>query len=139
MLVNHVFWCCYVRSIFPYIILIVTLFNASLQFQGSDILHIYNKQQVKTRLNAGTLYLANNKPSGFTIEVNNHHSGTVVMVGIRILIGFHSVEKAPSFVEVFGRTHTVCFPAGTSRWMDMPFTRDEALQADKELKINCEI
>ncbi len=107
------------------------------QFGGTDILHIYNRGQVKTRLNANGLYLASNKPAGFSIEVTNTLSSTMVMVGVRVLLGSHSLEKAPSFIELFGRTHPVCFPAGMSRWMDIPLAREESLQSDKTLTINC--
>ncbi|XP_064395390.1 E3 ubiquitin-protein ligase UBR4-like isoform X5 [Halichondria panicea] len=106
------------------------------EFGGADILHIYNHSQVKTRLNAGSLYLANNKPSGFTVEVSNTVSQMTVIVGLRVQLGSHSMEKAPSFIEVFGRTHTVSFPAGMCRWVDIPLMREESLQADKMVKIN---
>ncbi len=109
------------------------------QFGGADILHIYNHSQVKTRLNAGSLYLANNKPSGFTVEVSNTVSQMTVIVGLRVQLGSHSMEKAPSFIEVFGRTHTVSFPAGMCRWVDIPLMKEESLQADKMVKINCEL
>ena len=33
----------------------------------------------------------------------------------------------------------VSFPANTHRWVDIPFTREESLQADKTIKINCKI
>ena len=60
------------------------------------------------------------------------------MVGVRVLLRGHSIEKSPSFVEVFGRTHMVNVSSGTSRWIDMPFTREETIQAGKIFKINCE-
>ena len=79
----------------------------SIQFLGNDILHVYNKQQVKHRLSTGGLYIANTKPSGFCIEVSNFLSSTTVMVGVRVQLGCRSLERAPSFIEVFGRTHNV--------------------------------
>ena len=78
-----------------------------IQFLGNDILHVYNKQQVKHRLSTGGLYIANTKPSGFCIEVSNFLSSTTVMVGVRVQLGCRSLERAPSFIEVFGRTHNV--------------------------------
>ena len=78
------------------------------QFGGLDILHVYNKQQLKHRLNLNNLYLVNNRSSGFAIEVTSSVSSQVTMVGVRVMLGLKSIEKAPSFVEVFGRTHTVC-------------------------------
>ena len=77
------------------------------QFLGNDILHVYNKQQVKHRLSTGGLYIANTKPGGFCIEVSNFLSSTTVMVGVRVQLGCRSLERAPSFIEVFGRTHNV--------------------------------
>ena len=32
-----------------------------LQFLGNDVLHIYNKEQIKHRFNIGGLYIANTK------------------------------------------------------------------------------
>lgn len=109
-----------------------------MQFLGSDLLHIYNKQQVLHRLNAANLYIANTKPGGFTVEVSNLQAATTATVGIRVLLRGHSMEKTPSFIEVFGRMHSVSLSSGASRWMDIPFTRDESIQADKGFKINCE-
>ncbi len=73
------------------------------------------------------------------MEVSNTVSPMTVMVGLRVLLGSHSMEKAPSFIEVFGRTHTVSFPASMCRWVDIPFMREESLQADKMVKISCEL
>ena len=77
------------------------------QFLGNDVLHVYNKQQVRYRLNHAELYIANTKPSGFSVEVSNLLHPTHVMVGVRVHVGTKSLEKVPSFVEVFGRTKTV--------------------------------
>ena len=90
-----------------------------MQFLGNDILHVYNKQQVRYRLNHADLYIANTKPSGFTIEVGNLLHPTHVMVGVRVHVGTKSLEKVPSFVEVFGRTKTV-FLTGEQIYMYMP-------------------
>lgn len=70
------------------------------------------------------------------MEVTNLASGTV-MVGTRILLRSHSPEKSPSTVEVFGRTHVVNVLSGASRWIDIPFNREESIQAGKTFKINC--
>ena len=77
------------------------------QFGGNDILHVYNRQQVKHRFSVGGLYIANTKPGGFTMEVHNLIPGTTVMVGIRMMVGCRSLERAPSSAEIFGRTHPV--------------------------------
>ncbi|MEQ2163899.1 hypothetical protein GOODEAATRI_001010, partial [Goodea atripinnis] len=44
-----------------------------------------------------------------------------------------AIERAPSYVEVFGRTMQINLTR--ARWFDFPFTREEALQADKKLSI----
>ncbi len=73
--------------------------------------------------------------SGFSLEVSNTGGGTV-MVGVRVLVGSQALERAPSYIEVFGRsTHVTLTRA---RWYDLPFTRDESLLADKKLTIFCE-
>jgi E3 ubiquitin-protein ligase UBR4 len=109
-----------------------------IEFGGPDVLRVYNKQQLKHRLNLNNLYVVSTRSSGFTVEVTSNMSGQVTMVGVRVMVGLKSLEKAPSFVEIFGRTHPVSFPANCHRWVDIPFTREEALQADKLIKINCE-
>lgn len=53
--------------------------------------------------------------------------------GIRILVGSQDPQRAPSFVEVFGRIITIS--VNRSRWYDIPFSREESLQADKKLVI----
>lgn len=72
------------------------------------------------------------QPGGFTIEVTNNNS-TMVMTGMRIQIGTQAIERAPSYLEIFGRTMQLNMTR--SRWFDFPFTREEALQADKKLTI----
>ena len=58
------------------------------------------------------------------------------MVGVRVLIGSQAIERAPSYIEVFGRaTHVT---VSRARWYDLPFTRDESLLADKKFTIFCE-
>ena len=77
------------------------------QFGGPDVLRVYNKQQLKHRLNLNNLYVVSTRSSGFTVEVTSNVSGQVTMVGVRVMLGLKSLEKAPSFVEIFGRTHPV--------------------------------
>lgn len=55
------------------------------------------------------------------------------MVGVRILIGCQSLEKAPSFVEIFGRV--IQLSLTRNRWFDLPFTREESLSADKKFSL----
>ncbi|XP_072386468.1 E3 ubiquitin-protein ligase UBR4 [Diabrotica undecimpunctata] len=99
---------------------------------GNDLLQIYNQAQLKNRLNTTGLYVACNKPLGFSIEVTNNDPN-IVMVGLRVLVGSQDVIRIPSFVEIFGRT--IPITATRSRWYDIPFSREEGLQADKKLTI----
>lgn len=55
----------------------------------------------------------------------------MVMTGMRIQIGTQAIERAPSYLEIFGRTMQLNLTR--ARWFDFPFTREEALQADKKL------
>jgi len=57
----------------------------------------------------------------------------MVMTGMRIQIGTQAIERAPSYLEIFGRTMQLNMTR--ARWFDFPFTREEALQADKKLTI----
>lgn len=57
----------------------------------------------------------------------------MVMTGMRIQIGSQAIERAPSYIEIFGRTMQLNL--SRSRWFDFPFTREEALQADKKLNL----
>uniref|UniRef100_A0A8D2L812 Ubiquitin protein ligase E3 component n-recognin 4 n=1 Tax=Varanus komodoensis TaxID=61221 RepID=A0A8D2L812_VARKO len=102
------------------------------EFGGNDLLQVYNAQQIKHRLNSTSMYVANTKPGGFTVEVTNHNS-TMVMTGMRVQIGTQAIERAPSYLEIFGRTMQLNL--SRPRWFDFPFTREEALQADKKLTI----
>lgn len=43
------------------------------------------------------------QPAGFTIEINNTNA-TNVMVGLRVQIGTQSIERVPSYLEMFSRT-----------------------------------
>ncbi|XP_074621519.1 E3 ubiquitin-protein ligase UBR4-like isoform X3 [Acropora palmata] len=102
------------------------------EFGGGDILQVYNVQQAKHRLLTAGMYIASTKPNGFNIEITNTNPG-VVMVGVRILIGCQSLEKAPSFVEIFGRV--IQLSLTRNRWFDLPFTREESLSADKKFSL----
>ena len=55
--------------------------------------------------------------SGFTIEVTNLQPDTTVIVGVRVLLGCRSLERTPSYIEVFGRrkevnTNSTCHRRG---------------------------
>ncbi|TWW56459.1 E3 ubiquitin-protein ligase UBR4 [Takifugu flavidus] len=103
-----------------------------IEFGGNDLLQVYNGQQIKHRLNSTGMYVANTKPGGFTVEAVNNNS-SMVMTGMRVQVGSQAIERAPSYVEVFGRTMQINLTR--ARWFDFPFTREEALQADKKLSI----
>jgi len=45
---------------------------------------------------------------GFSLEVNNTNPSNV-MVGVRVLVGSQSIERAPSYIDIFGRTLPVYF------------------------------
>ncbi|KAL3276929.1 hypothetical protein HHI36_012295 [Cryptolaemus montrouzieri] len=97
---------------------------------GNDLLQVYNAAQLKHRLNTMNLYVACNKPLGFTIEITNNDNN-MVMTGLRVLVGSQDIQRAPSFVEVFGRI--ISTAVTRSRWFDIPFSREESLLADKKL------
>ncbi len=54
----------------------------------------------------------------------------MVMVGVRVMVGSQAVERAPGSLEVFGRT--VPLNVTRARWIDIPFTTEESLTADKK-------
>ena len=56
-------------------------------------------------------------------------------MGLRVHIGVRSVENAPTYVEVFGRS--VPTKLSRNRWFDVPFTRNESLTADKRVTVKC--
>ncbi|KAJ8300174.1 hypothetical protein KUTeg_021693 [Tegillarca granosa] len=101
-------------------------------FGGNDILQVYNVPQIKHRLNTTGMYIASTKPAGFTIEINNTNNLNV-MVGLRVLVGTQSIERAPSYLEIFGRTTQVNL--NRARWFDLPLTREESLTADKKITL----
>ena len=46
------------------------------------------------------------QPAGFSIEITKT-TNTTVMVGVRVLVGSQSIDRAPTYLEVFGRTTAV--------------------------------
>ncbi|XP_019625025.1 PREDICTED: E3 ubiquitin-protein ligase UBR4-like [Branchiostoma belcheri] len=98
------------------------------EFGGNDLLQVYNLQQLKHRLNTTGMFVASTKPSGFSIEIINPNP-TLVMTGLRVHVGSQSVERAPSFLEIFGRP--IQCTLTRNRWFDLPFTREESLMADR--------
>ncbi|ODM96234.1 E3 ubiquitin-protein ligase UBR4, partial [Orchesella cincta] len=103
-----------------------------IEFGGNDLLQIYNVAQLKNRLNSAGMYVVSTKSIGFNLEVVNN-DGSMVITGIRVLLGSQETTKVPSFIQVFGRTITVTI--SRARWYDIPLTREESLQADTKLTI----
>lgn len=102
------------------------------EYGGNDLLQVYNVQQIKHRLNTNGMYIASTKAGGFSVEIHNNNA-SMVMVGVRVHVGTQSIERAPSYLEVFGRTCQVSLTR--NRWFDMPFTREESLTADKKFTL----
>lgn len=103
---------------------------SDIEFGGNDVLQVYNVQQLKNRLNTTGMYVASTKSSGFCIEIMNNDP-SMVMVGARVLLGSQDIQRAPTYIELFGRSVQVYL--NRSRWYDLPFTREESLTADKKI------
>ncbi|CAB0040844.1 unnamed protein product, partial [Trichogramma brassicae] len=93
---------------------------------------VYNVTQIKNRLNTTGMYVVSTKSMGFNIEVTNNDTSSVI-TGIRVQLGSQDIQRAPMYVEVFGRSVRTILTR--SRWFDIPLTREESLQADKKLTI----
>ena len=66
---------------------------------GGDLIDVYPKNKLKTRLDQNAMYIISERTAGFTIDVqNNDH--THVVCGVRIGVGAEGVEKIPAFVKV---------------------------------------
>ncbi|CAD6222096.1 GSCOCG00011717001-RA-CDS, partial [Cotesia congregata] len=103
-----------------------------IEFGGNDLLQIYNVAQIKHRLNTTGMYVVSTKAIGFNVDVINNDP-TLVITGIRVQLGSQDIQRAPLYVEVFGRSIRTSLTR--SRWFDIPLTREESLQADKKLTI----
>ena len=60
---------------------------------------------------------------------------SVVMVGVLVLVGCQAIDKAPTFLEVFGRVIDV--EVKRNRWFDIPFTSEEVLSSDRTVTLTC--
>ncbi|EDW35131.1 GL24752 [Drosophila persimilis] len=105
---------------------------ADVEFGGNDLLQIYNKQKLKTRLFSTGMFVASTKATGFTLEVVNNDPN-VVMVGFRVMLGTQDIQRAPVSVTILGRT--IPTTMRKARWFDIPLTREEMFQSDKMLKV----
>lgn len=103
-----------------------------IEFGGNDLLQIYNQQQIKHRLNTTGMYVVSTKLGGFSLEIRNPDVAHVI-VGLRVMLGSQDPLRAPSYVEILGRT--IPTPCTRNRWFDIPLTREESLQADKRLMV----
>lgn len=73
------------------------------------------------------------KSTGFNLEVTNG-DGSMVMTGVRVLVGSQDTGRVPSSIGLFGRSVPVA--PTRARWYDIPLTREESLQgADAKLTI----
>ncbi|XP_055857167.1 protein purity of essence [Episyrphus balteatus] len=102
------------------------------EFGGNDLLQIYNKQKLKTRLFSTGMFVASTKLNGFTLEITNSDPNMVI-VGVRVLLGTQDPLRAPQNVTVLGRT--VSTVLRRARWFDIPLTKEEMLQSDKKLNV----
>lgn len=105
------------------------------EYAGNDLLEVYNQQQLKARLSmGGNKFVASTKPNGFTLEISNvTDSARSLLVGCRILIGTHSLERVPQYFQVFNRRLPV--KVTRQRWFDICLTREEAILADNKLAV----
>lgn len=94
-----------------------------IEFGGSDVLEVYNTQQLKNRLNTVNMYIACTKPNGFSITITQTGAFDYVMAGVRVNLGVCDPARTPSAIEIFGRKINVNIVM--SRWFDIPFTRSE--------------
>lgn len=69
------------------------------EFGGNDLLQIYNVAQIKHRLNTTGMYVVSTKAMGFNVECTNSDA-TLVITGVRVLLGNQDVQRAPLYVEV---------------------------------------
>ena len=107
--------------------------TGDLEFGGLDVLQVYNVGQVKQRLQTSGLYIANTKPGGFSMDITNTDTNTV-MVAIRVLFGTQDVSRVPSSMEVFGRSTHINLVR--PRWVEFCFTREESIQCQNKITVN---
>jgi hypothetical protein len=106
-----------------------------IEYGGNDLLEVYNTQQLKSRLGLGeNKFVVSTRNQGYRLEISNSsESSRALLMGCRILCGTHSVEKAPTYFEVFERRVPVKLVR--PRWVDVCLTREEALIAVNKLSV----
>lgn len=78
--------------------------------------------------------MCSTKPTGFTLEIRNTSDASrSLLVGCRILLGTHSLERVPTYFQVFSRRLPVKLQR--QRWFDICLTREEAILADNFISI----
>lgn len=112
---------------------------------SSDLLEIYNSQQLKSRLamNNTSTYTSNpskcvvsTRPNGFRLDITNSQgdSANNLIMGCRLLVGTNSLERVPQYVDLVGRRVNIGKIA-RARWIDVCLTREEALICDNKLSL----
>lgn len=102
------------------------------EYGGTDLLSIYNVQQLKTRINNPSMQITCNKQTNFSLEITNNQANMVIC-GLRVFVGSKHITRAPISIGVFNRVININ-PA-TPRWYDIPLTREESLQAKKHIVV----
>ena len=78
------------------------------------------------------MYIVSTKSAGFNLEITCN-DGSMVITGIRVLLGSQDVNRAPSCIQVFGRSIPITLTR--TRWYDVPFTREESIQAESKITV----
>lgn len=106
------------------------------EYSGSDLLEIYNSQQLKLRLQYSNSqkFILSKKSQGFRLEIiNTSESNRMLLMGCRIMCGSNSLEKSPTYFEVMNRKIPV--KLSRARWFDICLSKEEAFIADNKLSI----
>ena len=96
---------------------------------GGDV--SYTSDMAKQRLASNDEYLVSPSPDGFEVTLQNTRSDMVVR-GVRVQVGNASTQHVPKTLRVMGTT-VEC--KNMRRWYDIPLTKEESLNASKELSI----
>lgn len=137
----------------PSIVFPIDYFETCTQLQdveysgSSDLLEIYNSQQLKIRLayNNTSAYssssvsrcVVSTRSNGFRLDITNSQpdsANRLILMGCRLLVGTGSLERTPQYVEVLGRKVTIG-KIPRARWVDICLTRDEAIICDNKLSL----
>ena len=100
------------------------------QDHNDDLLGEHCQNQ---RLQISGLYIANTKPGGFSLEVANTDSNTM-MVGVRVMLGSQDMTRVPFNMELFSRTVNITLVR--PRWGEFCFTKEKSFQCQNKVSIN---